>query len=122
MTNVDQLIDWKREYEDLRREALQDGSRRGHGLALFLSRGMKAWLEALTALRPRPITKSALQESFDLPPLVRPDLTTLLANMVLSCVRGEAHEPIIQSDGRTSAAVGVSLHSPVHVATGAREL
>jgi hypothetical protein len=122
MTNVDQLIDWKREYEDLRREALQAGSRRGHGLALFLSRGMKAWLEALTSLRPRPVTKSTSQESVDLPPVVRPDLTTLLANMVLSCVRREEHEPIIQSDGRTSAAAGVSLHSSVHVATGAREL
>jgi hypothetical protein len=97
MTNVDQQIDWKREYEDLRQEALQAGSRRGRGLALFLSRGMMAWLEALTALRPRPITKSASQESFDLPLVVRPDLTTLLANMVLSCVRGEANEPIIQS-------------------------
>jgi hypothetical protein len=52
MTTVDQMIDWKREYEDLRREALHAGSRRGHGLALFLSRGMKAWLEALTALWP----------------------------------------------------------------------
>jgi transposase len=42
--NVDQRIDWKQEYEHLRREALQVGSRRGHGLALFLSRGMMAWL------------------------------------------------------------------------------
>jgi hypothetical protein len=119
---VDQLIDWKQEYENLRREALQTGSRRGHGLALFLSRGMTAWLEALTALRTRPVVKSVSHESVDLPSVVRPDLTMLLANMVLSCVRREAHEPIIQSDSRTSAAVGVSLHSSVHVATGTREL
>ena len=59
---MDQLIDWKREYEDLRQEALRAGSHRGHGLALFLSRGMTAWLEALTALRPRPVAKNASQE------------------------------------------------------------
>ena len=86
-------IDWKREYEDLRRLALQN-SPRGHGLALFLSRGMMAWLEALTALRPRPALQSGPQDSVDLPSVLRPDLTTLLANMVLSCMRGEAHEHI----------------------------
>jgi hypothetical protein len=88
-------IDWKWEYEDLRRQALQTSSR-GHGLALFLSRGMMAWLEALTALasRPRPIAQSASSESVDLPSVVRPDLTTLLANMVLSCMKREAHEHI----------------------------
>ena len=115
---MDQLIDWKHEYENLRQEALRASSGRGHGLALFLSRGMMAWLGALTALRPRPVAKSASQESVDLPSVVRPDLTTLLADMVLSCVRKEEHEPIIQSDGRTSAAVGVSLHSSVDVAAG----
>jgi hypothetical protein len=51
MKNLDHLIDWKQEYENLRQEALQTSSRRGHGLALFLSRGMMAWLKALTALR-----------------------------------------------------------------------
>ena len=57
MKNLDQLIDWQQEYENLRQEALQAGSRRGHGLALFLSRGMMAWLEALTALMPQPVPK-----------------------------------------------------------------
>ncbi|MGC2330446.1 MAG: hypothetical protein WA581_03255 [Candidatus Acidiferrales bacterium] len=94
MKNLDQLIDWQQEYENLRQEALQAGSRRGHGLALFLSRGMMAWLEVLTTLMPQPVPQSALQESVDLPAVLRPDLTTLLANMVLSCMRGEAHEPI----------------------------
>jgi hypothetical protein len=55
---------------------------------------MMAWLEALTALMPQPVPQSALQESIDLPAVLRPDLTTLLANMVLSCMRGETHEPI----------------------------
>jgi hypothetical protein len=92
--NLDQLIDWKQEYESLRQDGLHADSRRGHGLALFLSRGMMAWLEALTALRSHPVGQSAPHESFDLPSVLRPDLTTLLTNMVLSCMRGEAHEPI----------------------------
>lgn len=92
MKTLDQLIDWKQEYENLRREALQIGSRRGHGLALFLSHGMMAWLEALTALRSHPVSQSTPQESFDLPSVLRPDLTTLLTNMVLSCMRRGAHE------------------------------
>ena len=94
MKNLDQLIDWKQEYENLRQDGLQAGSHRGHGLALFLSRGMMAWLEALMALRSHLVPQSAPQESFDLPSVPRPDLTTLLTNMVLSCMRGEAHEHI----------------------------
>lgn len=95
MKNLDQLIDWKQEYENLRQEGLHAGSRRGHGLALFLSRGMMAWLEAWTALRPQPVARSAPQESVDLPSVLRPDLTTVLADMVLSCMRRGAHEPIV---------------------------
>jgi hypothetical protein len=94
MKNLDQLIDWKQEYENLRQEGLQAGSHGGHGLALFLSRGMMALLEALTALRSHPVPQNAPQESFDLLSVQRPDLTTLLTNMVLSCMRGEAHEHI----------------------------
>ena len=95
MKNWGQLneIHWKQEYENLRREALQIGPR-GHGLALFLSRGMMTWLEVLTVLASRPVSQNGPQESIDLPSRVRPDLTTLLANMVLSCMRREAHEPI----------------------------
>ena len=37
MKNLNHLIDWKQEYENLRQEALQTSSNRGHGLALFLS-------------------------------------------------------------------------------------
>ncbi len=92
--NLNQLLDWKQEYEDLRQEAIRAGSRHGHGLALFQTRGMMAWLEALTALRSHPVSQSAPQESFDLPSVARTDLTTLLTNMVLSCMRGEPHEHI----------------------------
>lgn len=84
--------DWRQEYEILRQEALDASARRGHGLALFLSRGMMAWLEALTALTSRPIPQGELDRSADLPPVLRPDLTTLLANMVLSCIGKEGHE------------------------------
>ena len=86
-------MDWKREYEDLRRQAVQANAR-GHGLALFLSRGMMAWLEALTALASRSNALSPRSESVGLPSVVRPDLTTLLANMVLSCMKREVHEHI----------------------------
>ena len=92
MKVLDQRIDWEQEYENLRREALQASAHRGHGLALFLSRGMMAWLEALTALRSRPLLRSTPQEPFDLPSVLRPDLTTLLANMVLCCMGRKAHE------------------------------
>ena len=93
--SLDQRIDWQREYENLCREALQANSHRGHGLALFLSRGMRAWLEALTALESRSLARSTEQESVDLAPLVRSDLTRLLANMVMSCIgTEEAHGPL----------------------------
>jgi hypothetical protein len=89
---LDQLMDWEQEYEKLRWEALKASSHRGHGLALFLTRGMTAWLEALMALRSRQLLRNPLQEPFDLPSVLRPDLTTLLANLVLSCIGREAHE------------------------------
>src|SRR6202030_73924 len=89
---LDQLMDWKQEYETLRLEALPASAHRGHGLALFLSRGMMAWLEALTALRSRPLLRSTPQEPVDLPSVLRSDLTTLWANMVLSGMGREAHE------------------------------
>jgi transposase len=64
---LEQQIDWKQEYEYLRQEALHPGARRGHGLALFQSRGMMAWLQALTALKPRPAVQSVIEESARIP-------------------------------------------------------
>jgi hypothetical protein len=83
------MSSWKQEYECLRQEALHPGARRGHGLALFLSRGMMAWLKALAALKPRPVAieKSAAQSS-----IPRSDLRALLASMVLSCIGRKTHE------------------------------
>lgn len=78
-------------YEALRREALAVApfGPRGQGLALFLTRGMSAWLAALTALTPsprRPDDAPAAPRPQFLPPL-RADLTTVLAGMVLACAQ-----------------------------------
>lgn len=98
MKRLDPGNDWRREYEILRQEALDIGARRGHGLALFLSRGMIAWLGALTAVRPRrPLPHDVLDYSADVLPALQPDLTTLLADMVLSCMGKEGHEHAVES-------------------------
>ena len=87
-----QEIDWKHEYECLRREAVQQGARRGHGMALFLSRGMAAWQAALTAFKPQPVAQNVIEQSASLPSIARSDLTALLASMVLSCMGKETNE------------------------------
>ena len=81
-------------YETLRREVTEPapGGPRGHGLTLFLTRGMSGWLAALTALAPASRPSRALT---DPPPEGRPtvlpssraELTTVLAGMVLACIR-----------------------------------
>jgi hypothetical protein len=84
-------------YEVLRREATASGrgiGRRGHGLALLLARGMRAWFDALTALVPRPpfgerpLAPSRC-EPVALAPTLRADLTPMLAAMVLACLARE---------------------------------
>ncbi len=83
------------QYEALRREAIEAESARtiGHGLAVFLYRGMSAWISALKALGKPPMAVSAQNKEtlpqVDLPPAVRCDLTTVLANMVMTCYRQE---------------------------------
>jgi hypothetical protein len=80
------------QYETLRREATETtpGGPRGHGLALFLTRGMPGWLAALTALAPalrlsraRPAPPPEGRPT--LLPCARAELTTILAGMVLAC-------------------------------------
>ena len=81
------------QYEALRREALgADGlGRRGHGLALFIARGMTAWVEALSALVGRSRASSSIEEQSHatpmpvLPSSLRSELATVLADMVLVC-------------------------------------
>lgn len=74
----------------------EDWSERGHGLALFLVRGMTAWVAAVAALAPaapksRPCAADDTAQSHR--PTVafslRAELTTVLAGMVLACSRGE---------------------------------
>jgi len=80
-----------RHYEALRREALATTpvGPRGHGLALFVTRGMAAWLTALAALVPRrglpPIVSAPREGPGRILPTVRTELTTVLAGMVLAC-------------------------------------
>jgi len=100
MKGLDQRTDWRQEYEDLRQEAIRIDSHRGHGLALFLSRGMMAWLEVLTTLKSQAVMASTAEESAnatELPSAVRLDMTMLLADMVLYCMEGEGHECIRES-------------------------
>jgi hypothetical protein len=88
------------QYEALRREVTEPapGGPRGHGLALFLTRGMSGWLAALTALAPAPRPARVLT---DPPPAGRPtvlpssrgELTTVLAGMVLACTRETEGRP-----------------------------
>jgi hypothetical protein len=59
---------------------------------------MMAWLDALAALRPRrPLPHGELDRSAGLPSVHQPDLTTLLADMVLSCIGKEDHEFAVES-------------------------
>lgn len=91
---------YEQHYESLRREALSRdrGLDRGHGLALFLSRGMVAWMQALATLEPprataRPQTRAGSGASGPKQlSSIRGELTTVLAGMVLACRRNPSHE------------------------------
>lgn len=96
------LAQWDRhelsaQYEALRREAAgtASGASRGHGLALFVVRGMHAWLQALTALAPpvhgAPAPRLDPSEGAPSPvvPAGRAELTIVLAAMVLACAEKE---------------------------------
>jgi hypothetical protein len=78
------------QYEALRRETLEIAplAPRGHGRALFLARGLPAWLTALTALAPRParaVDEHPAEPAPRLLPAARGELTLVLAGMVLMC-------------------------------------
>jgi hypothetical protein len=79
------------QYEALRREALEVApfGPRGQGLALFLARGMPAWLAALSALAPSPPRRDHAQAEPrpQVLPTIRAELTTVLAGMVLACAQ-----------------------------------
>jgi len=83
------------QYETLRREVTEPapGGPRGHGLTLFLTRGMSGWFAALTALAPASRLSRALTDppSPEGRPTVLPssraELMTVLAGMALACTR-----------------------------------
>ncbi len=84
------------QYEALRQEAgaMRVPGLRGQGLAVLRSRGLPAWLAALSAFVPPPGPEpfAPACSSPDGPRLFSParaELTTVLAGMVLVC----AHEP-----------------------------
>ena len=74
------------QYEALRREALavSPEARRGHGLALFLTRGMVTWIDALSTLSCR--QRRSTDDVPTFPLAARPEITTVLTNMVLVCM------------------------------------
>lgn len=77
------------QYQALRLEAVENVSwgARGHGLSLFLTQGMSAWLRALASLSPRPAETSSASIPCGLatvPIGARSDLTRVLARMVLA--------------------------------------
>jgi len=85
------------QYEALRREvtAAVCSGEPGAGLALFLRRGMSAWLDGVAALAPpfgSPEREQPPPQHDRLPnppPSVRTHFTTVLAGMVLACAQSE---------------------------------
>jgi hypothetical protein len=80
------------QYEALRHEATEGTTMapRGHGLALFIGRGVSAWLTALTALapsRPARAVDARMEPASRLLPAARVELATVLAGMVLLCTQ-----------------------------------
>jgi hypothetical protein len=72
-----------------------DWGERGHGMALFLTRGMTAWVavvQALAPAAPKP-QQCAADDALSYRPMLsfsfRAELTTVLAGMVLACSGGE---------------------------------
>lgn len=91
------LID---QYEALRREVTDTvwTGEPGTGLALFLRRGMSAWLDGVAPLAPpsgSPRQEREVPPSDCLPsppPSVRTHFTTVLAGMILACAQTEGME------------------------------
>ena len=87
------------QYEAVRRDALEVGpfGPRGHGLALLVTRGLPAWLTALTALVPstptRRVDEPRAEQSPRLLPAARVELTTVLAGLVLACAEPGKRQP-----------------------------
>ena len=81
------------EYEQLRRDAMATVAHRGEGLgwALFVRRGMTAWMQAWSECAPRSEPSPSCDPDINepIPSDVRPQIATLLASMIL-CLHREA--------------------------------
>jgi len=80
----------EKQYEALRQQALEGHSYRSHSFLLFSTRGMVAWLEALTALIPPcptvcPERDPSADLSWERASFHREEITHVLADMVLAC-------------------------------------
>ncbi len=95
-----QPVYFQQQYEALRQEALscRAGLERGHGLDLFLAKGMEDWMAALSNLLPPQVASCSQvspSTSGRCPELalgIRSDLRTILAGMVLACSQELGHE------------------------------
>lgn len=71
-------------YEELRRQVLGRCGAHGHGLALLMHRGMRAWMQAWSqCVAPPPTPMLAPDEQETCPVQLHKEVATLLANMVL---------------------------------------
>ena len=78
-----------RQYEVVRQDAASAVAfaRQGYGVALLMSRGMPAWLKAVSTLcLPAVGPPPAASGDLDLAPPVRSEMTRMLASLVLSRV------------------------------------
>ena len=84
--DIDQV---RRQYEVVRHDAATQVafSRQGYGVALLMSRGMPAWLKAISTIcLPSVGPPPAESGDLDLPPPVRSEMARVLASLVLSRV------------------------------------
>ena len=78
-----------RQYEVVRHDAATQVafSRQGYGVALLMSRGMPAWLKAISTISlPSVVPPPAGSGDLDLPPPVRSEMARVLASLVLARV------------------------------------
>jgi hypothetical protein len=113
-------------YEQLRGQAMGESPQAGRlrlGLALFIHKGMTAWLEAWADNPPQTEPRSTMKRTVanPLPDRLHDDVTIVLSNMVMSIGLQEAnYDYAINSEGnkRPSQTECLSLCSPVYDEAG----
>ena len=78
----------RRQYEVVRNDAATQAafSRRGYGMALLMSRGMPAWLDAMSTISLPSVKSPAGRGDLELATPIRSELARVLASLVLRCV------------------------------------